>query len=298
MSGRSTTQFLVSLLTSQFFYLAQVVYKAAINLTKCCILLLYLRIFNKIRWFRYTCWFLLGCVASYMVASVFATIFQCSPIEKVFDKKIEGHCVDNSQFWYANAGFSIATDVIILLMPMPLVYQLQVPWAQKIALMAVFALGVFVVITSCLRVTTLDILATTPDTTYDIANVMWTIIEPNIAVICASLPILRPFIVKLIPMLRSKGYSNPYATPAYGQKSRATNPGSSQIRDNSHWVEIGSSGAKDNGIQMSSMQRQNSTAGSQDSILQGDNGRSSDGGSGGAGIQKTVEYTVQYSNKD
>ncbi|KAG9250101.1 uncharacterized protein F5Z01DRAFT_427501 [Emericellopsis atlantica] len=299
--------------TMKFFYLAQVVYKAAINLSKVCILLLYLRIFNKIRWFRFACWALLGCVGSYMIASVFATIFQCSPIQRSFDKSIKGTCVDNSQFWYANAGFSIATDVIILLLPMPLVYQLQVPWPQKVALMAVFALGIFVVVTSCLRVTTLDILATTPDTTYDIANVMWTIIEPNIAVVCACLPILRPFIVKLIPMLRSKGYSNPYATPGYGtgtHKSRGlgTQVGGSQARggggdDDAHWVEIG--GGKNEGMVMTTMQRNNSVAGSQDSILGGKtatntihHGAGDRNSDGHEGIQKTVEYTVQYSNKD
>ena len=282
--------------------MAQVVYKAAINLTKCCIILLYLRIFSKVRWARWACWGLLVSVAIYCCASVIATIFQCAPIQKAFDKTMEGKCIDNSQFWYANAGFSIATDVIILLLPMPLVYQLQVPMAQKIALMAVFGLGIFVVVTSCLRITSLDILATTPDTTYDIENVMWTIIEPNVAVVCACLPILRPFIVKLIPMLKSKGYgSGAYGSGAYGNTygSKSRNGGNSQVRDRKSWVELG--GAKSDAIDMSAMERSNSTAGSQESILVGNsNDTRARGGhspEGSHGIQKTIEYTVQYSNK-
>lgn len=302
-------------LCDQFFWLAQIVYKAAINLTKVCIILLYLRIFNKIRWFRWACWFLLGSVASYCLASVMATVFQCSPIERSFDKSIDGHCVNNSQFWYANAGFSIATDIIILLLPMPLVYQLQVPMPQKVALMAVFALGFFVVVTSCLRITTLDILATTPDTTYDITNVMWTIIEPNVAVVCACLPILRPLIVKLVPILRNRGYTTPYGVSGYyGKMSRTQgtqHTQASQIRgdnndynnDNnngSHWVEIGGAGTPSNAaaddISMSPIPRNNSNAGSQDTIL-ADTTRRGGGGVGDGGIQKTVEYSIQYSNK-
>lgn len=270
--------------------MAQVVYKAAINLTKCCIILLYLRIFNKVRWFRWSCCGLLASVGIYCFASVIATIFQCNPVVRAFDKSIDGTCIDNSQFWYANAGFSIATDIIILLLPMPLVYQLHVPIAQKLALVGVFGLGIFVVVTSCLRITTLDILATTPDTTYDIENVMWTIIEPNVAVICANLPILRPFIVKLIPVLRSKGYtSKTYSNGGYGSTygSRSVNGGTSRIREGQSWVEIG--GARCDAVDMANLERNNSTTGSQDSILAGVSGT----GKGNLRVHKTVEYTVE-----
>lgn len=266
--------------------MAQVTYKAAINLTKCCILLLYLKIFNKIRWFKWSCWALLAIVVVYMVSCVFATVFQCTPISKAFNKQMDGTCIDNSKFWSANAGFSIATDIIILLLPMHPVYKLHIPWPQKIALMGVFTLGIFVVITSCLRITTLDILATTPDTTYDIANVMWTIIEPNVAVVCACLPILRPFIVKLIPMLRSKGTG--YGQSSYGPKSRGAAESHTANRD--HWVEIG--GAKSDGIHMAGIERSASNAGSEESILS----TPPQSQPGGKSIQKTVEYSIKYSS--
>ncbi|KAI9903891.1 hypothetical protein N3K66_000420 [Trichothecium roseum] len=299
----------------KYFYMAQISYKAAINLTKCSIILLYLRIFNKIRWFKWACWFILACVAMYMAGSVLVTIFQCRPIRAAFDKTITDKvCVNNTQFWYANAGFSISTDVIILLLPMPLVYQLQVPWPQKAALTGVFALGIFVVITSCLRITTLDILAETPDQTYDIENVMWTIIEPNVAVVCACLPILRPFIVKLIPALKSKASYARYGGGARGassygygsSKSRAATANASQSRDKADWVEIG--GAKSDAMHMTAIQRSGSTAGSEDSILNqrgpqtvGPANSQTAGGpvvdQGGDGIHKTVEYSIEYENR-
>src|SRR5690348_11141104 len=134
--------------------MAQVTYKAAINLVKCCILLLYLRLFNVVRWFRYSCWALLTAVGMYCTASILVTIFQCRPIIRAFDKDTPGTCIDTAKFWFANAGFSIASDVIILLLPMPLLWKLEVPRAQKYALMAVFTIGIFAVVTSCLRVTT------------------------------------------------------------------------------------------------------------------------------------------------
>ncbi|KAH0496053.1 hypothetical protein TgHK011_003436 [Trichoderma gracile] len=167
----------------KYFYASQVTYKAAINLTKCSILLLYLRLFKIISWIRWACWGLLACVLIYCVSSIVATICQCDPLDKAFNRALPGTCIDLARFWFANAGFSIATDIIILLLPLPLIYQLEAPKSHKVAFVAVFAIGILVAVTSCLRAASLDTFATSPDNTYDIANVMWTIIEPSMAVI-------------------------------------------------------------------------------------------------------------------
>ncbi|RYP00878.1 hypothetical protein DL763_000508 [Monosporascus cannonballus] len=185
----------------KYFYLCQITYKASINLTKTSILLLYLRIFTRVKWFRWGCIFVMTCVAMFCVATITATIFQCSPIEKAFNQTITGHCINNGHFWYANASFNISTDLIILIIPMPLIYGLQIPRVQKAGLAIVFALGIFVIITSCLRTTTINTQARTTDKTFDIASTMWTIIEMNVAIICACLPQIRPLLVKLFPKL-------------------------------------------------------------------------------------------------
>ena len=286
----------------QFFYLCQITYKASINFTKCSILLLYLRIFGKIRWFKWMCWFLVFCVASYAISSITATIFQCSPVARSFNKTIDGTCINNGKFWFANAGFSIATDLLILFMPMTLVYQLQIPQIQKIALIIVFALGGFVVITSCLRVTTIDIAATTTDVTYDISSTMWTVIEMNVAIVCACLPMVRPLIVKVFPKLMPKSSSNnaKYGTHSYGTKSHLA--GHSQARDKNEWIQIG----EKNGIHMTTVRKPGST-GSEESIL----GAGIEGGPSivpqqanwppgsdqQMSIQKTVQYSIEYSQK-
>lgn len=283
--------------TNKYFFMAQVTYKAAINLIKCSILLLYLRLFNIVRWFRYACWALLAAVGMYCAASILVTIFQCRPMIRAFDKSItEGSCIDTAKFWFANAGFSIATDFIILLMPMPLVWGLGVPIAQKMAVMAVFTLGIFGTITSCLRVTTLDVFAKSSDNTYNVANVMWTIVEPNVAIVCACLPVLRPFVVKLIPGLRSKSYGS-QGTPGYAgygtSKSRVA-LGSQSRPDGAsrNWVEL--DGVKSQGTHLASIRRPGSHTGSEESILTGPQGQKEPNG---PGIQKTVEYSIQYSKQ-
>ncbi|KAI0140576.1 hypothetical protein BJ166DRAFT_604139 [Pestalotiopsis sp. NC0098] len=265
----------------KYFVLTQVTYKASINLTKSSILLLYTRIFSNIRWFRWVCICLMITIAMYCAASLVVTIFQCTPVERAWDKDIQGTCIDNGKFWYANGGFSIATDLLILLLPMPLVYALQIPRVQKAALMLVFTLGIFVVITSCLRLTTLNSQARTPDPTFDIASTMWTTIEMNVAILCACLPQIRPLIVKFFPKLMAASYSNGRSARMPCDNDRPKmgkgNPSSSE---ESRWVHVQS---KD-GIHLTNIRRGDTS--SEEYILQDDKT-----------IHKTVGYSVEFSKK-
>ncbi|KFY94189.1 hypothetical protein V500_03379 [Pseudogymnoascus sp. VKM F-4518 (FW-2643)] len=79
-------------MTFKLFYVAQAFYKITINLTKASILLLYLRIFIQ-RPFRIMCYAMLGIILSYMVATFFSSVFQCTPIPRAWDKTIHGTCI-------------------------------------------------------------------------------------------------------------------------------------------------------------------------------------------------------------
>lgn len=231
----------------------------------------------------------------YCVASVLVTIFQCSPVEKAFNKGLPGTCIDNARFWYANAGFSISTDVVILLIPMPLVYQLQIPRVQKIALALVFALGGFVVITSCLRVTTIDIIANTTDVTYDVSSTMWSIIEPNIAVICACLPMIRPLIVRVFPKFMSKKTSdenNFYTGHAYGTRSRAGV--GTRSKDHGVWIELGA-GKSDGVMATKARAGLSPDNGSEENILAEEERQHRGQCITRTAIQKTMHYSVEHS---
>lgn len=120
--------------------MAQIFYKLTINLTKTSILLLYLRIFVQ-RWFRCCCWGLAAVVLSYMVATTASSIWQCNPIEGAWDKSTHPVCISLTRNWYANAGFSIATDVLILCLPMQPIWSSRLSRNSKMALILVFALG-------------------------------------------------------------------------------------------------------------------------------------------------------------
>ncbi|ATY59164.1 hypothetical protein A9K55_002884 [Cordyceps militaris] len=184
----------------QMFYIAQIFYKLTINLTKASILLLYRRIFVQ-QWFQYCCNTLICIVSAYCIATMASSIWQCTPIPFAWDKSLHGSCISMIKNWYANAGFAIATDVLILCLPMQPMWASKLPMNQKRALMLVFALGGFVTVTSILRATTLNFSITSPDVTYDILSTLWTMIEMNVAIICACLPMCRMVLGWMLPGL-------------------------------------------------------------------------------------------------
>ena len=122
-------------------YALQWLYLAAVALPKISILGLYLRIFSISR-ARITCYIVIFMVTANWVAFIFAATFQCSPIAFQWDKSITGGtCVDIQALYRASSAPNIATDVIILILPIPTVWRLKASVIRKLGLMLVFLAG-------------------------------------------------------------------------------------------------------------------------------------------------------------
>lgn len=90
---------------------------------------------------RIACYAALGFLLVYGLWAVLSGYLNCIPVAKFWDDTIDGYCIDMESLWLSNAIVHIVTDIIILAMPMPALYSLQLPQRQRLALMAVFALG-------------------------------------------------------------------------------------------------------------------------------------------------------------
>ncbi|KAL2071836.1 hypothetical protein VTL71DRAFT_13071 [Oculimacula yallundae] len=282
-----------TIIVSFTFWIAQGFYKLTINLTKASILLLYLRIFVQ-KPFRIACKVMLAIILTYMVATWFATIFQCTPIARAWNKTIPGTCIDLTKNWYANAGFSIATDLIILVLPMPILYTSRLPPNQKRALMFVFALGAFVVVTSIFRMQTLDFSTKTPDMTYDILSSLWTMIEPNVGIICACLPMCRLPLTLIFPNVFPPKIID---TTSYASGPRSNNGtyGHAGTAKN-EWVPSRGGGNEERAINLTSVSRGTGDDNSEEFIMH--DKETTVGIADARGIHKVTDYMVTYEDDD
>ncbi|PLB50436.1 hypothetical protein P170DRAFT_381115, partial [Aspergillus steynii IBT 23096] len=192
--------------TLKLYFIAQILYKINIGLSKISILLLYLRLFIQ-RWFVITCWTWIVIITAFTLSTVVSSIFQCSPVQYAFDKSSpdQGSCINLTAFWYANAAFNIFSDLALVALPVPVISRLQLPLRLKLILCCIFAVGAFVCITSILRITTLDIATSYLDITWNsIDSSKWTVIESNLGIISACLPALRRPLAFLSPRLFGK----------------------------------------------------------------------------------------------
>lgn len=130
-------------------------YNASLLFTKISLLLQYLRIFPSYK-FRIVCYIVMGIVAAYSAWAIVSGFVNCVPVAKFWDRELPGHCLSFEALWFFNASMNIATDLTLLILPMPLITQLQLPKRQKFALMGVFALGGLLVFHVLQRNVTLD----------------------------------------------------------------------------------------------------------------------------------------------
>jgi hypothetical protein len=207
-------------------YFNQLLYNLVLCTTKLSICFLYLRIFHvekRIRWLIHGCiWFLI----IYSFAFEIICIFQCHPIRAFWDfsASLKGKCINTIPVFYAAGACNIVSDLLLMAIVVPKIGELQIRKGQKIALFGIVSLGWLIVTASVVRVVRLSILLHTQDpawASYDIT--IWSSVEVNIGIICASVPATKPllatfmppFMTRLTTQHRSQEYTKSYAADSF-----------------------------------------------------------------------------------
>ncbi|CAG7951392.1 unnamed protein product [Penicillium olsonii] len=168
-------------------------------------------------------------VILWAACGILAGCFNCIPTEKAWHPMIEGGCMNLSKFYYGLQIPNIATDAIILIMPMPVVWKLPISKPQKMGLSAIFVLGVLTLAFDIVRLVVLiDLAEKAEDITYDqVPASVWTCIEPAVGIVAACLANMRP----LFNFMHVKVWSK--ITSRYATNSN--NSSASQINEKGNW---------------------------------------------------------------
>ena len=198
-------------------WIYQICFALATGTIKLCILAFYRRIF-PIRQLRIILYVLSATVLIFTTAVVLISIFQCSPINRYWNPKEPGHCsIDMKTNLYITGAINTSLDFIIVMLPVPLLWQLRTSKGQKCLLTGIFTAAGFVCIVSILRLIACPRNPGT-DPTFEAADVaLWSAVEPCAGVISACMPSLRPFFtivlrschVKLPVLHRSRTRARP-----------------------------------------------------------------------------------------
>ncbi len=105
-------------------------------------LILFYRVFGVNRYFRWAVYSVLGIWTAYAITNTLIIIFQCTPVYKAWDLEVNGYCLDLVKLGVSSGYINIFTDLLILILPIPMVWSLQLSSGVRLAVVAIFATGV------------------------------------------------------------------------------------------------------------------------------------------------------------
>ena len=83
-----------------------------------------------------------GLTFCYWLATIFGAFFLCRPFEFNWNKLIvDGTCGDLIKYYLSTGIVNLLIDVIIVALPLPVLWKLQLDFSRKLSLTVIFSLG-------------------------------------------------------------------------------------------------------------------------------------------------------------
>ncbi|KAI9684642.1 MAG: hypothetical protein M1829_000015 [Trizodia sp. TS-e1964] len=208
---RNSNRDIEMFLLAEFIF--EIIYCSAITTTKISILFLYRRLFATQYRFKRMLVLTGVAVILWCFTFTFVVVFQCQPIHRAWQRTIPGSCLDVKAIFISASALNMATDLVVLALPMSIVWALQISRKQKIALTAIFTLGGFVCVAGAVRVPYVIIAAQGIDVTWNtVDGGVWSFTEVCIGIVCACLPVVRPLFRGAMKFANSKSPKKSHGT--------------------------------------------------------------------------------------
>lgn len=177
----------------KWFYASTVVYIPAAFFTKATILLLMARVFavepRVAKGIRILIWALL---VAYIPIQILR-IVNCYPIRTYWDPDVRNaRCLNQRKIFFSDLSLSIVTDLVILLIPIPLTWKLRMSIGKRIKIVLLLGAGGIATALTLFRVAKAVDFLNSDDITVDYTPIgILTALEITIGFVCACLPSLN-----------------------------------------------------------------------------------------------------------
>ncbi|KAF7592238.1 hypothetical protein BBP40_000439 [Aspergillus hancockii] len=187
-------------------------------------------------------------------------LFGCQPVAKAWDPTItEGHCVGRLSIMLASSVLNVVTDFLMIVAPIPVIWNLNMRVWQKVGVTLMFFLGCITIITSICRAVTVEHLFHQDDHPYHMAvPILWAWVflrgrrkiysdlvsnaETILIIICDCLPSLRPFLRRHCPA-GCLSLSEPTKPPTSDTRNARQQGRSNYFDDDIELIQNGSNGS-------------------------------------------------------
>ncbi|TID20967.1 hypothetical protein E6O75_ATG05732 [Venturia nashicola] len=205
-----------------WFYIFQEPWCFTVVTIKCSIAFALIRICNRKRWIEWTiyasvaaCFIVIGGTGVYLY-------FRCNPVQKNWIPTLPGVCQERSiqtVLLYAVAVVSIATDWIFAVLPIFLLWNVQLDWRVKGPVVIMLGLGIFASIAPIVRLKYIIGLNDHVNILENLGTILaWASIEVNVGMFVANLPACRPILEQIVR--RSTSWTSSVSHTRSGGESR------------------------------------------------------------------------------
>ncbi|KAJ5723302.1 hypothetical protein N7488_001337 [Penicillium malachiteum] len=206
--SREPKYFIWLLVVSTYYY-------STVAIPKLAVLALYGRLWT-VNPYRSIILILAAVITLTAVVSGIMCLNMCRPFKANWDTSI-GTCYNKQAFFLWASLPNIITDLIMLAMPVPIVWNLNVTMKVKLGLILTFATGILGLITSIMRFIIFAEGNAVQDGSWSSTDLMaWSVAEPDIYLISACLPTFRPLLTRIFGREGSTANSNSQHANRYG----------------------------------------------------------------------------------
>ncbi|KAL2256440.1 hypothetical protein VTK26DRAFT_1648 [Humicola hyalothermophila] len=192
-------------------YAGRPIYQMGISFFKVALLVSYLRLFkgtNHNR-SRLVVWVAIVAIVAGHLGCSLTLILACNPVDKSWNPTKPGTCLPPGPSFTAYAIVTIVSDVVVAVIPIPVLIKLKVNTGKKVGLIVIFLLGLFTTLCSVFRYLQIDRIQ------YGDGNstmlILWGVIEFNVGNVVSSLPFLAPIFLR-----KAKAYTSKYSGSSGG----------------------------------------------------------------------------------
>ncbi|KAJ6083511.1 hypothetical protein N7467_007646 [Penicillium canescens] len=220
---------------TQVSYATTLVYVPMVFVIKIALLAVMGRIFAPHRGKVIVIYISIGIMLCYYVAALFLKVFFCDPISAYwFGTSNGGKCLNQRNVIIADSVISIASDLWVLVLPIPMIWSLQMTRAKKLRVVGLLGAGGLATAFSVWRLVIMVAESNTTNTTWFwIHCVLTANAEAGIGLICACLPAMSHFFTRVKSKrgtTTNNGYLNSHELESW--KNRANRSAALKPPDN------------------------------------------------------------------
>lgn len=121
-----------------------ILYGIIIMLLKAAILFEWIHLFVPLgirNSFWWTCHITLWTNVMFYIACTVVENFSCVPREKIWNKLIDGHCVNNPALIMSSGVLNLVSDVVIFALPQKMIWSLHISMRRRVGICVLFTTG-------------------------------------------------------------------------------------------------------------------------------------------------------------